>query len=92
MIFSPPCLCVLSFSYKDNSHSTEALPEIQDELIIFRSLITCAKTLFPNKITVRGSGGQELLADIWQPITSSALKLGMGEIHAGSDLLVPGAT
>ena len=55
-IFSPPCLCVLSSSYKDTSHSAQALPDIQDELIILRSLITSAKTLFPNKITVRRSG------------------------------------
>ena len=49
------CLSLFSSSYKDTSHTGLGLILNQYDLI-FKSLVTSAKTLFSNKVTYRGMG------------------------------------
>lgn len=75
----PPCVSVFGsregflFSYRDTSHiGFRAHPNpVRPHL----NLGTCAKTLFPNKVTFTGSGWTSILGDTIQPSRASNKKI-----------------
>lgn len=57
---SSPCVCVPCSSYEDASHWIWGPPPIQDDLILKSLNKYTFEDPFPNKFTVRGSGGMRL--------------------------------